>query len=315
MALSYTIATLAATALLPMVQGHFTFARISVNGEWQEPGRYFRNKTDPFAEPATQDEAHYTFYNNPTFPQHLPTSVRCGRDSLAHAAATEVLTVRAGDALEFAHTKFAPAEWRDEQWYGCPEGRGSCAPGSTLSSSPFMEFPHPGPVLAHLSRVPDGLGVGVREYEGDGAWLKIYTLGYEFDGGPDRTVWLAHNKTGIPGRITFNLPAQTPAGEYLLRIDQIWAYYRDVVPPRGGYTQLYPSCVQIRVESDVVGELPSEGGVKIPEVFCTECPGMKTGVGMYTGMGAPDEDYVFPGGPQWDGEEVSVVQPPTWSAE
>jgi hypothetical protein len=89
------------------------------------------NKTAPFSEPATVDEDYIGYYNSPTFPQHLPTSVRCGRDSFAHAADTEVLTVRAGDTLELAHTHIEPKDWKGNQWYGCPEGRGSCDPDGT----------------------------------------------------------------------------------------------------------------------------------------------------------------------------------------
>jgi hypothetical protein len=64
-----------------------------------------------------------------------------------------------------------------------------------------MYFAHPGPVLAHLSQVPDELNV--RDYDGSGEWVKIYTLGYEFfDNDPDRIIFLAHNYTGAPGRVS-----------------------------------------------------------------------------------------------------------------
>ncbi|RWA12842.1 hypothetical protein EKO27_g2240 [Xylaria grammica] len=306
--MQFAIWALAATAILPAVQSHFTFVRIAVNGVWEEPGRYFRNKTAPFIEPATVDEGYIGYYHNPTYPQHLPNSVRCGRDSFAHAAETEVLTVRAGDTLELAHTRIPPVDWKDNQWYNCPEGRGSCDPDGTQYASPYMDFAHPGPVVAHLSQVPGGLDV--RDYDGSGEWVKIYTLGYGFyNNNPDRIIFLAHNYTGIPGRIIFDIPSQTPAGEYLLRIDLIWAYPYYDQPVKGGYTQIYPSCVQVRVENSIQGSLPA-GGIKIPEDLCQNCTGMRTGVGMYSGQGEPDDDYAYPGGLQWDGEKMFEVKPP-----
>ncbi|KAI0187872.1 glycosyl hydrolase family 61-domain-containing protein [Xylaria flabelliformis] len=297
-----------ATAIIPVAHSHFTFVRVSVNGIWEEPGRYFRNKTSPFVEPATESEGYIGYFHSPTFPQHLPNSLRCGRDSFAHAAETEVLTVKAGDTLEFAHTRIEPKDWKDYQWYGCPEGRGSCDPNGTQWEVPYMEFAHPGPVLAHLSQVPDELDV--HDYDGSGEWVKIYTLGYEFyHDNPDRIIFLAHNYTGRPGRIIFDIPGQTPAGEYLLRVDLIWAYYKDSQRVAGGYTQLYPSCLQVKVESAVEGSLPA-GGIKIPENLCRDCPGMLVGGGMYGGQGEPDDDYVYPGGLQWDGEKMFEVKPP-----
>ncbi|RYC59212.1 hypothetical protein CHU98_g7012 [Xylaria longipes] len=99
----------------------------------------------------------------------------------------------------------------------------------------YVDIAHPSPVVVHLSQVPDRLDV--RDCGGSGEWVKIYTLGYEFvDDDPDRIIFLAHNYTGLPGR------SQTPAGEYLLRIDLIWAYPKTDQPIPEGYTQLYPSC-------------------------------------------------------------------------
>ena len=62
----------------------------------------------------------------------------------------------------------------------------------------------------------------------------------------------------------FVIPTQTPAGQYLLRVDMIYNYGKTVA-------QLYPSCAQIQVESSATGELPK--GVKIPETLYPEMPG------------------------------------------
>ena len=56
--------------------------------------------------------------------------MRCGRNSLAWANATDVLKVKVGDTLEFAATPADPSYWNqpdEAQWDDCPEGRGICA--------------------------------------------------------------------------------------------------------------------------------------------------------------------------------------------
>ena len=66
------------------------------------------------------------YYNGPTYAvTDYPDSVRCGRHNMAHATDTDILTVRAGDKLEFAHQRSEP-EWPPEMWNNCPDERGSC---------------------------------------------------------------------------------------------------------------------------------------------------------------------------------------------
>lgn len=73
----------------------------------------------------------------------------------------------------------------------------------------------------------------------------------------------------------FRLPAQVPAGQYLLRMDMIWSgtlYEMD-----NGTTfisnepQIYATCAQIEVESNIVGSLPK--GILIPENISHTSPG------------------------------------------
>ncbi|ETS73783.1 hypothetical protein PFICI_14729 [Pestalotiopsis fici W106-1] len=289
-------------ALILVSEAHFTFVRISVNGEWHEPLRFIRNKTAPFTEPWTPNtNRNERIYNEPTYATDLAESTRCGRDNMAYAAATEVLSLRAGDTIEFAHTRFDPVAWVDAMWYDCPNERGSCAPNR---ADQIMDINHPGPVMAHLSRVPDGMDV--REYDGDGDWLKIYTLGLEWMvNQTDPIRWRAYNNGGLPERFIFKIPAQTPAGQYLLRMDEVNtgleehnAVFNSTSP-----AQLYPSCAQIQVESDFTDPLPQ--GIKIPEALQHTSPGMSSTLSMYR-FQSLDADYVYPGGPLWDG--VNVVQ-------
>jgi hypothetical protein len=66
-----------------------------------------------------------------------------------------------------------------------------------------MDINHPGPFLAHLSKVPDGQDV--RTYDGSGEWIKIYTLGLDYRD-DSRIHWLGWNDQQLPGRVITGLP-------------------------------------------------------------------------------------------------------------
>jgi hypothetical protein len=89
-----------------------------------------RNKTDPYDEriPAGGANFLYRGWNWPTFNVDFPESQRCGRDHMAHANETEVLTVKAGDKIEIAHQRYEPFEWVDGMFNNCPNGYGTCHP-------------------------------------------------------------------------------------------------------------------------------------------------------------------------------------------
>jgi hypothetical protein len=89
-----------------------------------------RNRTEgPYDEPDTPGaNFDYRYYHWPTYPStDYAESIRCGRDTMAHAGNTDTLTVRAGDTIEFAHIRRSPDEWLPEQW-ACPENLGTCEP-------------------------------------------------------------------------------------------------------------------------------------------------------------------------------------------
>lgn len=114
------------------------------------------------------------------------------------------------------------------------------------------------------------------------------------------------------------IPAETPAGQYLLRVDLIFLGLDYLGAVTGG--QLYPSCVQLLVQSPIKGNLPK--GIKIPEDFSNSSPGkfdvyartccgllLSAHVGMVTSIDMSrgqtlDEGYVYPGGPLWDGTSL-----------
>ncbi|KAI0534911.1 glycoside hydrolase [Xylaria digitata] len=302
----FKVATTAAVLIAPLAQCHLSFVRIAHNGVWQDPLRYMRNKTTPYEEAVTTIDYPFTrrFYNDPTWPIDYPESVRCGRDNMAHAPTTEILTVRAGDRVAFAHHTYNPGEWTAGQ-FDCPDGRGTCSD----KGYNWVLF-HEGPVVAHLSKVPDGQDV--HTYDGAGEWVKIYTLGVGAREPADVMdvpfIWLPQNDGNMPPLFEFSIPPQTPPGQYLLRIDLIWpgatmkAYNDNTV-----YAQMYPSCAQIQVESDAIdGMLPK--GIKIPEDLSPSSPGINVSEAMRLGT-VIDEDYLYPGGLRWDGEKLIVDKP------
>lgn len=185
---------------------------------------FHSNKTYPFTEPTTPNtNVNVRNFLDPTYPTDIPESVRCGRGTMIHGVETEVLDVFAGDTIEVAHQRNEPSEWTDAMWYNCPDGRGSCdpryapvsnAPGSQckpshilLTSQGYMDINHPGPFLAHLSKVPDGQDVTT--YDGSGEWTKIYTLGLELRNAMLGIHWLSYNDQQLPGRVSYS--AQSPS--------------------------------------------------------------------------------------------------------
>lgn len=185
---------------------------------------------------------------------------------MARAQDTEILKVKAGDTIEFLSFPFSPVNWSnykevpDVQWNNCPGGRGGCS----VKRPNLFSLTHEGPVVVHLSS--PSTGHDVRTYDGSGEWVKIHTTGLEIRQDRERPVfWLPLNDNLGSPRFSFTLPKQTPAGQYLLRVDQIWPGVYESgehgliqIEP-----QLYPACAQIKVESAIIGKLSI--GIKMPE--------------------------------------------------
>ncbi|KAH7125480.1 hypothetical protein B0J11DRAFT_506313 [Dendryphion nanum] len=284
-------------ALLTIVHGHYTFIRLAVNGKWHAPLQYVRNHTDGYWEDKTPGgysnrAREYTWW---VVPSDRPESMRCGRDNMAWANKTEVLNVRAGDQIEFAHLEANPYQWTDVN-FNCADGRGTCNDPTIFPFYTSYPYFHPGPVVVHISKVPDGKEV--QSYDGSGE----HTLGLTAPNGKSQHFgWLPRNDTNgygaeaVSGRIIFTLPKETPKGQYLLRAASVWHAqqytYQGVTERREG--QLYHSCAQINVDSDIIGSLPK--GMTVSDLM---------GENMKV-----DDGYEYPGGQLWDGKEFHEDKP------
>ncbi|KFA73937.1 hypothetical protein S40288_00925 [Stachybotrys chartarum IBT 40288] len=300
-----------------LAQGHYTFLRLRHNGEWKEPIQYIRfghhytsslfyllanginsDKTAPYREtPLWNTNVWERGYQWPTYYLDEPNSVRCGRGNMDHAADTEVLTVQAGDTFEIAQIAAAPSEWREEYYADCPDDLGFCNSGASHGEWTII---HPGPVIVHLGKVPDGQEIAT--YDGSGEWLKIYTKGLEWreEESPETPIyWLPFNNRGTPPRFVFQIPAQTPPGQYLMRMDQV---NPGLYPDGLSLAELYPTCAQLNIQSNSTAALPA--GVKIPEAMIHHAPGMYCSRAMSNGSRI-DPRWEYPGGPIWDGETLT----------
>lgn len=188
---------------------------------------------------------------------------RCNQGSLDFAKTTGVYKVKAGDTIGFG-TDF----------------------GATIQ--------HPGPLQVYLSQAPGD----VRDYDGSGDWVKIYELGpTSFD--DQGAHW---GVTGLTN-LTFTLPKETPAGQYLVRIEHIAVHGALTF----GGAELYFNCAQIDVESDSTAVLSPS--VKIPGVYTGSEPGIL--FDMYSPV---TTNYTMPGPEVWPGLPGSSSPSPVASS-
>ncbi|PLB51472.1 hypothetical protein P170DRAFT_422482 [Aspergillus steynii IBT 23096] len=140
---------------------------------------------------------------------------RCNLGSFSNAAKTEVADVAAGD-------KIAMKLFYD----------GSIA--------------HPGPGQVYMSKAPSG---NVKEYEGDGDWFKIWekTLCNE-SGDLTTDAWCTYGSS----ELEFQIPEDTPAGEYLVRAEHVGLH-----GAHENEAEFFYSCAQVKVSGSGNGS-PSE---------------------------------------------------------
>ncbi|KAE8149935.1 putative endoglucanase [Aspergillus avenaceus] len=156
----------------------------------------------------------------------LNDDFRCNQGSMDSASNTKVYTVAPGTEIGFE-----------------------------LAYSAVMK--HPGPLQIYMSKAPGD----VKSYDGSGEWFKVYQEGVceDISDGLEDTDWCTWGKNSA----SFNVPKNTPPGQYLVRVEHIGLH-------RGmsGNAEFYFTCAQIEVTGSGSG---SPGPtVSIPGVYKPE---------------------------------------------
>lgn len=159
----------------------------------------------------------------------------------------------------------------------------SVAAGSTIGFTVDPDIYHPGPAMAYLAKVPSGQTAA--NWDGSGAvWFKIYEIGPVFGG--DALVWPTDNAK----EVTFTIPAATPSGDYLVRVEHIGLHVANSV----GAAQFYLSCGQITLTGG--GSGTPAPLVSFPGAYSATDPGIL--IDIYYPL---PTNYTFPGPAVWTG--------------
>ncbi|KAF2729955.1 hypothetical protein EJ04DRAFT_515573 [Polyplosphaeria fusca] len=125
----------------------------------------------------------------------------------------------------------------------------SVAAGSTVSFTADVAVYHQGPVSFYMTKVDSAAAA-----DGSSSWFKIKEIGPKFPGG----TW------DLAQTYSVTIPSCVPAGEYLVRIEQL-GIHNPGSPP-----QFYISCAQVKVTG---GGSTAFSGVKIPGHVKSTDPG------------------------------------------
>ncbi|PVH76227.1 lytic polysaccharide monooxygenase [Cadophora sp. DSE1049] len=132
------------------------------------------------------------------------------------------------------------------------------AAGSTVGFQMDQPAYHPGPALAYLQKVTNASTA-----DGSGAWFKIAQWGPTIT--PSAIEW--PDSTNKPS-FTFTIPSCVPAGQYLMRIEQIALHGANVV----GGAQFYLSCAQLAITGG--GTKTPTNTIALPGGYKTTDPGI-----------------------------------------
>ncbi|KAI0150082.1 lytic polysaccharide monooxygenase [Hypoxylon sp. NC0597] len=157
--------------------------------------------------------------------------------------------------------------------------------GATIHYISTQQVNHPGPTQYYLAKVPEGKSAS--NWDGSGnVWFKIKTTTPTIDNNKQVT-WPSQNDYVLTNA---TIPAATPDGEYLLRVEQIALHLAN--KPNGA--QFYLACTQIKITgggSGTPGPL-----VALPGAYKSDDPGILVNLGTIK----PDS-YVPPGPAVWSG--------------
>ncbi|KAM0333969.1 hypothetical protein ACHAQA_000987 [Verticillium albo-atrum] len=155
------------------------------------------------------------------------------------------------------------------------------AAGSEVGFKMNEYMGHPGPLAVYLSKAP----TTAQAYKGDGEWFKVYQSSLS-NKTVDPIQWAPFIGGGVHN-FTFTLPAELPAGEYLMRGEHIGLHSAGLYE-----AQFYIGCAQIKVTGSGAGT-PGPS-VQLPGAYDPTDPGIL--VNMYW---PPLRHYTPPGPPAW----------------
>ncbi|KAF2743634.1 lytic polysaccharide monooxygenase [Sporormia fimetaria CBS 119925] len=159
--------------------------------------------------------------------------------------------------------------------------------GATVHYISTQQVNHPGPTQFYLAKVP--AGQSAKNWDGSGAvWFKISTTMPSVDRNKQMT-WPGQNEYKTPNA---TIPAATPSGEYLLRVEHI-ALHMASQPNKA---QFYLSCTQVQIMGGGNGN-PGPL-VSLPGAYKSSDPGIQVDLNRI--MNAP-ETYQPPGPAVWTG--------------
>ncbi|KAF7300872.1 Lytic polysaccharide monooxygenase [Mycena kentingensis (nom. inval.)] len=170
----------------------------------------------------------------------------------------------------------------------------SVAAGSTVGFTVNPPIFHQGVLNVYMAKAP--AGTDVASWDGSGqVWFKVFQISATTDGGTSIN-WPAMNL----GQVNFKIPAATPSGQYLVRIEHIALHQSNVFQG----AQFYISCAQVQVTgggSGTPGPL-----VAFPGAYTGNEPGIL--INIYWPI---PTTYVQPGPPVWTGGTGAPAPPAT----
>ncbi|KAH7083879.1 glycoside hydrolase [Paraphoma chrysanthemicola] len=229
--------------LLRVIHAHYFFDRLMFNGSWSEPWEYIR-KISPQDSP-NDVKTDYDYIRPVVDPSSI--DLRCGRNASNAWSQPRTAVIRAGETVGFAV---------------------NTSVGLPIPNAPVMPWDrwpnlyHPGPATGWLSAAPRSLD----DYTGDGEWFKILSVvgRTEQSEPPDDEYYWKHQWGTYQAKSwNFTIPASTPAGDYLLRFEQIYPLPVDSLQG----SQFYVNCAHVKILNinDTIS-IPRPT-VKIPGVY------------------------------------------------
>jgi len=151
-------------------------------------------------------------------------------------------------------------------------------PGDRKCGSEAIGGAHWGPVQVYLTKVPDA-----SKADGSTGWFKIFSNSWSKKGrvGDDDN-WGTRDLNNCCGKMDVKIPADIPAGDYLLRAEALALH----TAGQAGGAQFYISCYQITVSG---GGNASPALVKIPGAYSASDPGIRIDIH------AAVDNYIAPG--------------------